>query len=563
MNAASTRSNQIGLGLTGPLDRVYAPKVELLDSFITGLSDSVPKIPKSRDSEFSLPGHGTRSVGCGSPVPFYCRTHGESIWVRSHCGNRGCPACAERWGKAEAQASSRRLAWGAKTVGMVRTSRMVEVLGLARLLLPSIASRAFDQAQRHLVPRLRLCHVVVSMPDDVGDADYCRRLAYSVVGKHGIDGGVAIFHPWRRDKDRHYVPDGYWHWHIVGVNFGDVAPGGNDKTPDGRPVVFVHLDDDEYDDYGGLRSQAAISRLVQYLLSHAGLRIGRHAYTYFGCVSPRSTPEALVQRWYPECLTEGSKPYPVAKHCCPVDGSDELEPCEEQYWMEGRVRPVGVHPLPSYEPTPDVVDLAKSKLEGQLKLRLEDGIRNLNEKYGITEWKASWPKAYRRAIARLEKSVDVERARFMKRENLLYNSQNRLVQMWCWIEAYLTEESFTTGDWRLVHMDEIRGAVPAQDRECFERVFELNLRPGELRPGQRPGRLHLTHDGYLSLIREYDLEDALADLRRMVNAGYAVRDGRDLLLEQLLSPPSGMLTDMEFVFGPYLDRAQAGCSGVE
>ena len=198
----------------------------------------------------------------------HCADHDGAFWIRSHCKSRDCPDCYHGWAQATADKAALRVAWGAK----------------------------YLQAGRPGL-RVRIVHCMVSMraPGAVTDRaiDESRGVAYGIAKGHGIEGGVVIFHATRKGDDPNdgYVPDGYWHYHILGANFTDITPGGHDLDSNGAPVVFKHIVDAEYSDYRGCRSARGISRVLAYLLTHASLESeGTHALTYFGTMAYSRLP---------------------------------------------------------------------------------------------------------------------------------------------------------------------------------------------------------------------------------------------------------------------------------
>lgn len=357
--------------------------------------------------------------------------------------------------------------------------------------------------------RVRLVHCVVSVHADAGDYETCRAMAYRISRLHGLDGGACIFHPWREDSDtKEYAPDGYWHYHIVGINFGNISPGGTDFLEDGRRIIFRHIRDDEYGDFGGLRSGRGIERLLQYLLTHAGLADGAHAITYFGSLAYNKLPRAEVHQVFPEALDEHSRTNPRVPVQCPLDGSRNTEPCEQ---MDGWML-MPVHAPPEYEPSPEAIAKARRSLEEEYEFRYQcAGTRE--ERHALTEERQR------------------ERAKLAQEETELFNLRHPLVAIWRWLKAVLSE-----------------GSVPinyleADDQELLWRCIDLNL---------ASGRLGMTKGERLYLIREYGLDDALSEVRSIVFSGES-KDGHDWRLERLIAknPPrdNPIMTDTGFVFG--------------
>jgi hypothetical protein len=368
--------------------------------------------------------------------------------------------------------------------------------------------------------KLLVGHFVVSMPDNLDlwtpswSPEKARTMTYEICRRHRVCGGIVIFHPWRRDDDNaEYVPDGYWHFHIVGLHFVETTPGGSDVGPDGRIIVFKHIKDEEYHNYGGLRSQRGMSRLIQYQLTHAGLVDGAHALTYFGFCSFRKLPAAEVHTTYPDALKDDSKTNPEVSCVCPACGSDDLEPCSYDAFAgrEGLVN-IRSHPEPDYVPSPEVVDQAEQTLEEKFQ-SLYDNEPIPARRHDLT------------------KERQRERAKLAQRALEFFNLKNPLVEIWVWLRNILEDGS------RL--RDELQCGTP----ELLDRVIELNLKTKRLRSTPR---------GRLSLVREYDLDDALRDLKTVILSSEPV-DGSDWRLERLIvaNAPDGnpLLTDYGYVFG--------------
>jgi len=453
------------------------------------------------------------AAGCGRRIPKHCKTHEGEFWGRSHCNERDCPNCYERWAAKEAQRASLKIAWRAK-YWQDKRATVLERKNAKSPLDPMWLSK-----------RLLVGHFVVSMPSELSlwvhdwSPEKARTMVYDICRRHRVCGGAVIFHPWRRDDDlMEYVPDGYWHFHIIGIHFIATTPGGTDVGPDGRTIVFKHIKDDEYQNYGGIRSQLGMSRLIQYQLTHAGLRDGEQALTYFGLLHFSKVPREKIEVDYPECLTDDSKTNPLNSLECPACGSEDIEPCSYDTFIgrEGLVA-IQAHPEPAYEPMPELVDETRRKLESDFQLRYD------NE-----------PEP--RARHSLTKERQHERMRLAQRELELFNMANPLVQIWVWLRAALSEGPIP------------RDYLRADDSALLDKCIELNLGTGRL--GITKGeRLYLKHD--------FGLDDALREVRDLVVRG-EVCDGRDWRLERLLkanpSEDNPILSDAGFVFGDARDR---------
>jgi len=455
----------------------------------------------------ALPGSGVPAAGCGRRIPKHCKGHDGAFWGRSHCNERSCPRCYERWASLEARTASLRVSWGAK---YWQTRRACV---LSRKTGPSPLDPIW------LSKRLLIGHFVVSMPSDFGlwirhwSPEKARALAYQIAQKHHVCGGAVVFHPWRRDDDlKEYVPDGYWHFHIIGIHFMPTTPGGSDVGPDGSMIVFKHIKDDEYQNYGGMRSQRGMSRLIQYQLTHAGLREGSHALTYFGLLAYNRLPAEMIHSAYPKALEDDSKTNPKVPATCPVCGPSDVEPCTYVAFAgrEGLVN-IQVHPEPEYEPTPELLNEAEKNLE--------EKFQNLYDTEPVP--------AARHALT---KERQRERAKLAQRELELCNLKNPLVAMWVWLTGILENGS--------VLREDLKSETP----ELLARVVERNLMTGRL-ASTLGGRLYLKH--------EYDLDDALRDLKDIVQHGEP-KAGRDWRLERLLEKNpdkvNPIMTDHGFVF---------------
>jgi hypothetical protein len=178
---------------------------------------------------------------------------------------------------------------------------------------------------------------------------------------------------------------------------------------------------------------------------------------------------------------------------------------------------VPVHPEPDYEPSPEIVD--------QAEVELEEKFQNLYDNEPLPA-----------ARHELTKERQRERAKFAQQELELFNMGNPLVAIWTWLKAALSEGSIP------------RDRLNAEDPALLDRCIDLNLKTGRL--GITPGdRLYLKH--------EYDLDDALRDVRTVVLSSEP-DDGRDWRLERLLkanpSAENYVLSDVGFVFGPVETR---------
>lgn len=474
-----------------------------------------------KSEPLAIPGSGAPAEGCGAPIPKFCKDHEAAFWGRSHCNERGCPRCYERWAAKEAEKASLRVSWRTK-YWQDRRATVLERKNAGSPLDPLWLSK-----------KALIGHFVVSMGAEqslwVHDWSVEKALAmtYEICRRHRVCGGIVIFHDRRHDGDSpELVPDGYWHFHVIGLHFMPTTPGGSDVGPDGRIIVFKHIEDKEYGNYGGLRSGRAVSRLVQYQLTHAGLRDGRQSLTYFGLLHFSKVPKDVVQTTFPEALEEDSKTNPKVPAVCPICGSKDIEPCYELDFTQMPTLTVPtiydphdrelvklqVHPEPEYEPSPEAVDEAERILEAKFQ-NLYDNESEPARRHDLT------------------KDRQRERAKLAQMELGFFNLNNPLSAMWIWLRDILEDGP--------LHLEDLDADKP----EVLEAVIKLNL---------ASKRLRLTPGGHLSLAHEYDLDDALRDLHDIVLNGEPV-DGSDWRLERLIvaNSPEGnpLLTDYGYTFG--------------
>jgi len=201
---------------------------------------------------------------------------------------------------------------------------------------------------------LRRVHCVISMPEG-GTLATQRKTAIAIAKKHGLLGGAEIWHPFRYDGEEGYVPDGYVHFHLAGMVNGDIAEGGTDFMPDGRAIVFKHV---EHPDghYRGFQSVDEVRAMLFYALEHCGILEDHHALTWWGELSYNKLPTDMLDADYPGRLEYTTIP----GSRCPFCGSTETEPCEvwedlprtECGFMWSPGRRVAVHPMPGVNDEP-------------------------------------------------------------------------------------------------------------------------------------------------------------------------------------------------------------------
>lgn len=235
----------------------------------------------------TLPGGGLPGIGCGDDLLLGCGECGQVHTVTSRCMKRECPDCWRSWAHKLAKKSSLRM-WSG---------------GLFKMK----GRRGF-----------RFLHVVISFPH--GDLKDLRKQCRVVAKDHGISGGLTIYHPFRQDDDHQFVPDGYVHFHIIGLAVGHVKPGS-----EGLGYVFKVIKDAKRKDYRGFRRPRDISACVYYLLTHCGVIRGSHALTYFGALSYNMFNNEAWETHFPEVINY-LKP---TRSQCPHCGSTDTYPIFE------------------------------------------------------------------------------------------------------------------------------------------------------------------------------------------------------------------------------------------
>jgi hypothetical protein len=245
-----------------------APRTKLEDSPIAGsLKGGVGDLPHGSTSTernpahscenyapsfvgFELPGHGDPYVDCGSTMARGCEnTHLHpqgldgrprgAVFVqlyRRTCLRAQCPVCYESWCAKHAKRIDHRL-------------------------------------RSYKPPKFRRpIHVVVSPPMSDWGLDYgsLRRKAYKIVRSVGVSGGCCIPHPFRINEVEGRVVSP--HFHILGYGWtvGKVVSEAYAKSG----WVVKNL---------GVRN--SVNATAHYLLSHAGVKFGRHTITWFGNLS--------------------------------------------------------------------------------------------------------------------------------------------------------------------------------------------------------------------------------------------------------------------------------------
>jgi len=223
-----------------------------------------------------------------------CSEGAKGFPVKRSCITRDCPECYENWAYKEAKKASWRIWTGTMLV-----------------------SREIGRK------RFRLLHCVVSFPAEDPDTTFntYRNRAYQVLREHGIEGGLSIWHPYRKDSERGvFEYDGHVHFHVIGVAWGDVKPGREDSG-----YIFKVIKDAVRGDYRGFKSPGAIRRALAYLLSHCGVMDGVHAVTWFGVLSYNKMAVRKLKVFAPEGWEDLLR---IRSQKCPYCGSDDTEPMD-------------------------------------------------------------------------------------------------------------------------------------------------------------------------------------------------------------------------------------------
>lgn len=218
--------------------------------------------PPSLPYDAVLPGHGDRPENCGQEQVFFCRSCGHTWVGSSQCNSRECPECWKNWLAKEGEESATRLwvlsrkVYLGKSLGRYRAGRIVHCM-------ISLRARGLSYTKlRAKVERIAM--------------------------KHGISGGLVVFHPFRSDDDDgQYRFDGTVHFHVVGLAKGDVLwPKKGELMDD---YIFKQIQDPSSrggkPTYRGIRKFDELLRLIRYQLSHCGLVKGHHAVAWFGCLT--------------------------------------------------------------------------------------------------------------------------------------------------------------------------------------------------------------------------------------------------------------------------------------
>lgn len=221
------------------------------------LEDDSAHDPDENDTPFGaiLPGHGDSGKDCGKSTICHCSKCGHYWETTSKCQQRECPECWKGWVVSEGiQAAAR--TW-------VLTNELY--------------------AGRH---HRRIVHAAVSLPYEKGMSYSQMRLkATRIAMNHGLSGGCAITHT-HRAKNGEYIPDGYVHFHIVGIALGSIKVFSKGES---APYLFKVIKDKRFNDFRGVRTYKELRKLISYQLSHCAIVKGRHALSYFGFLGYHTT----------------------------------------------------------------------------------------------------------------------------------------------------------------------------------------------------------------------------------------------------------------------------------
>ena len=437
--------------------------------------------------------------------------------------------------------SSKRLAWGTKVY--------------QRIL--------HDNGERR---RLRVVHCITSFKDEIENIVEIRQKTVRVAKRHGVHGGTSIVHHVRTDKysDSGDDGDGTVHAHIVGPAF-DIIEGGpvggvrlfvNDvmgapskyfdsdgelrmdaftddlwgSIHDEHDVIFKHIQDDEYKDHRGFRSGRAIKRAIQYLLTHCAIIDGKHALTWWGCMSYNKLSGKAIEGAFPGAL--GDKPMYVCGMCgLPLVGVVGQKN-DGPVWCKWCERFVGAEKKKPSTPCPACGCRATEPCLQNVPMRSEYG------GYEGFQLELVHPEPGRHHQFELDESFDAP-------------SSNEAV--WNVIKSVLTEDGHGKRRYGL-SMGDLLQYIHG-DANQIRRVVEAN---------RITGRLHKENDsGIISIHHEFTLDKALNLMWFTTTNGIAPRSGDDELRKLLSGYCSdSILDDITFVSGFIRERFDQGCLDV-
>lgn len=214
-----------------------------------------------------LPGHGEVGEIDGEFRTYRCGSCGHVFHVNKRCMKRDCPKCYVPWAYKQGRESAMRF-WMA-------------VRKVAKL-----------NAIRHW----RALHCVVSFVEDGSSVMTFRNECYRVARLQGLSGGFAVLHDKRKKKGR-YVQDGYVHFHVVGLAFGDVKL--FEKTDRYLWKVVENPKDRRgrylgKSAYSGFPSVDRVALSAGYELTHCCIVGDLHAVTWFGVLKDRRVAKKVL-----------------------------------------------------------------------------------------------------------------------------------------------------------------------------------------------------------------------------------------------------------------------------
>lgn len=233
---------------------------------------------------WDLPGRGEPGSGCGSPVGKICDCCGWYFEVEKECNMKTCPHCWRRWAFLSGKRAGLRAWAGWKMV---------------------MGSRRRGS---------RLIHVVVSLKYEGGELDAYKRRTFEICKEHGIIGGASICHHARERGEGGRIPDGYVHYHIIGIAPGNITPGQDQGE-------LFHVIRNEHNGYRGFGRTSEVIRCLQYLLTHAAVKPGKHTLTWFGALSYNKLSNGALKEFAPGLFEYMEN---VGKTRCPSCGSTEI-----------------------------------------------------------------------------------------------------------------------------------------------------------------------------------------------------------------------------------------------
>lgn len=241
------------------------------DPTLKHLNDSVSEGPSrgllSPLDGYALPGHGEGSSDCGNTRWFHCPDCGHVFEGTRRCDKSTCPNCWRRWAFKLGKRSGLRL-WAARKI----------IMGSKR--------------------GGRLLHIVVSIKYNGEDLNEIKRKVYGIARDHKICGGAVVFHHTRvRDDADGRVPDGYVHYHLIGLAKGHVLPGNGDG------YIFHVIRDAIRHDYRGFQRTREVIACLSYLLTHAAVSEKKHTLTWFGDMSYNKLNNATLEEHSPELMS--------------------------------------------------------------------------------------------------------------------------------------------------------------------------------------------------------------------------------------------------------------------